>query len=107
MDNYDEYGNFIGNLEDDSDVESAGDEQAQPSAQASTAPRAYDDETVAGDFEELEGMEVDGKLCPSSVACAHAAKRKNNSLAARSQGPDCGGCEASLTRADQPLCTVM
>ncbi|KAI5475794.1 116 kda u5 small nuclear ribonucleoprotein component [Pseudohyphozyma bogoriensis] len=63
MDDYDEFGNYIGaDLDSDSDVESAGVAEAGPSGQG----QAYEEDEAP--VEELEGMEVDDADVPTSNA---------------------------------------
>lgn len=54
MDDYDEFGNYIGGALSDSE-----EEQEEEQQQEERPLRAYDEE--AEDVEELEGMEVDGE----------------------------------------------
>lgn len=67
MDNYDEYGNYIGEIEDDDSDTGSNDGLQQQEQQSTSAPsRAYDEDTNVGGDDELEGMDVDGMLGPSS-----------------------------------------
>lgn len=60
MDSYDEYGNYIGEELQDSEVEEEGDDDVAPAAAAPS--RAYDEDTVLnGDDLDQDGMEIDGE----------------------------------------------
>lgn len=77
MDDYDEFGNYIGaDLDSDSDDANSDAGRAAPSAVPQRQDATFDDaEGYAGQEEELEGMQVDGQPWPTHVCWTDGADK--------------------------------